>query len=171
MQPEFINFTINNDYVVYSLLVGFFVAGVNGCALAPAVSFSAGKAATSTNRGVIKFENVLTNEGSGYNKDTGKFTAPYDGVYLFTWTIITRQKEAVATELYVNNVLKGYSFADARDATGMMDDSASNTLIVKMTRNQVAEIRVHATSWNTYVEGGNWSSFSGFLIHVTVIIS
>ncbi|KAJ8321726.1 hypothetical protein KUTeg_000197 [Tegillarca granosa] len=100
----------------------------------PAVSFSAGKAATSTNRGVIKFENVLTNEGSGYNKDTGKFTAPYDGVYLFTWTIITRQKEAVATELYVNNVFKGYLFADARDATGIMDDSASNTLIVKMTR-------------------------------------
>ncbi|KAJ8321719.1 hypothetical protein KUTeg_000190 [Tegillarca granosa] len=94
---------------------------------------NASKTAASTTRGVIRFENVITNEGSGYNKDTGKFTAPYGGVYVFSWTIITRQKEAVATELYVNNVLKGRSFSDARDATGNMDDSASNTIVVRMT--------------------------------------
>ncbi|KAJ8321725.1 hypothetical protein KUTeg_000196 [Tegillarca granosa] len=35
----------------------------------------------------------------------------------------------------------------------------------------VVEIRVHATSWNTYVEGGNWSSFTGFLIHMFMQIA
>ncbi|XP_062617244.1 uncharacterized protein LOC134278953 [Saccostrea cucullata] len=33
---------------------------------------------------ILKFENVLTNEGEGYSPTTGKFTAPEDGVYYFS---------------------------------------------------------------------------------------
>ncbi|CAG6005982.1 unnamed protein product [Menidia menidia] len=33
--------------------------------------------------GVLKFRNVLINEGGGYNPETGVFTCPLDGVYYF----------------------------------------------------------------------------------------
>ena len=33
---------------------------------------------------VLVFQNIITNEGSGYDKSTGIFTAPVGGVYYFT---------------------------------------------------------------------------------------
>lgn len=40
---------------------------------------------------IIKFERVLVNEGNGYDPSTGKFTAPVDGVYFFSWTYHTNR--------------------------------------------------------------------------------
>lgn len=34
--------------------------------------------------GVLKFANVLVNEGGGYSADTGLFTCPVDGFYYFS---------------------------------------------------------------------------------------
>lgn len=37
-----------------------------------------------THSGVLKFANVLVNEGSGYNANTGLFVCPVDGFYYFS---------------------------------------------------------------------------------------
>lgn len=37
-----------------------------------------------THSGVLKFANVLVNEGFGYNKNTGLFVCPVDGFYYFS---------------------------------------------------------------------------------------
>ncbi|CAC5390042.1 TUBGCP5 [Mytilus coruscus] len=36
----------------------------------------------------VKYDVIETNEGNGYNKFTGTFIAPSDGLYAFSWTII-----------------------------------------------------------------------------------
>lgn len=38
----------------------------------------------------VIFDKVSLNEGSAYNYNSGIFTAPMDGIYSFTWSIITK---------------------------------------------------------------------------------
>lgn len=52
---------------------------------------------------IIKFGQVLVNEGSGYNPTTGKFTAPLDGVYSFSWSYCTNS----GTIAYVGGYVDG----------------------------------------------------------------
>ncbi|XP_062617245.1 heavy metal-binding protein HIP-like [Saccostrea cucullata] len=52
---------------------------------------------------ILKFANVLANEGEGYNPTTGKFTAPEDGVYSFSWTYCTDR----GSTLYVYGIVDG----------------------------------------------------------------
>ncbi|KAJ8311077.1 hypothetical protein KUTeg_011371 [Tegillarca granosa] len=79
-------------------LVCFSVASINGGCITPMVS---GK-------------NVLLNEGKGYNSAIGEFTAPTDGVYVFSWTILTKETQAIAADLYLGSSRKARLFADAR---------------------------------------------------------
>ncbi|KAJ8302277.1 hypothetical protein KUTeg_021264 [Tegillarca granosa] len=133
------------------------------------VAFTALKSSSSTKDGVIRFENVLLNEGNGYNSATGEFTAPTDGVYVFSWTIITKETEAVCADLFVDGSRKGRLLADARggNTSNAMDDSASNTIAIRLTRGQKASIKVNPI-WDNYVDGNDWSSFSGHRIFISM---
>ena len=42
---------------------------------------------------VLVFQNIITNEGSGYDKSTGIFTAPVEGVYNFIVHVCAENKK------------------------------------------------------------------------------
>lgn len=58
---------------------------------------------------IIKFKDVALNEGNGYNPNTGKFTAPMDGVYSFSWTYHTKSGSTNYLFGFVNGKLRAMS--------------------------------------------------------------
>ncbi|XP_048768722.2 heavy metal-binding protein HIP-like [Ostrea edulis] len=102
-------------------------------------------------RDVVLFRKVSLNSGSGYNNDTGKFTAPTDGTYYFTWTMETSSGSYFMTQLVINgNMVRLLDRSRAK--------SASTSALIKMKKNDKVWIRTPS--------GGNCacynSSFSGF---------
>uniref|UniRef100_K1R4Q7 Collagen alpha-2(VIII) chain n=1 Tax=Magallana gigas TaxID=29159 RepID=K1R4Q7_MAGGI len=57
---------------------------------------------------IIKFQKVQVNEGGGYNPATGKFTAPVDGVYSFSWTYHTNKGSVAYLGGYVDGTIRTY---------------------------------------------------------------
>lgn len=57
---------------------------------------------------IIKFQTVQVNEGGGYNPATGKFTAPVDGVYSFSWTYHTNKGSVAYLGGYVDGTIRTY---------------------------------------------------------------
>ena len=110
------------------------------------------------------FDNVHTNVGSGYNGITGIFTAPQEGIYVFTWVIRMVAAEH-STELMHNNDVLGATFLRAKNGD---DGSVSGTVVTHLTKGDVVFVRNHSQ----YVGDGSIKSeihgqpsFSGWLLH------
>ncbi|XP_062611618.1 uncharacterized protein LOC134273442 [Saccostrea cucullata] len=54
----------------------------------------------------IIFNSVITNEGGAYNSNTGIFTSPAVGVYVFTWTHLTRYGQYCHAYLSKNGTIQ-----------------------------------------------------------------
>ena len=86
------------------------------------------------------FDNVHTNVGSGYNGVTGIFTAPQEGIYVFTWVIRMFTAEH-STELMQNNDVLGATFLRAKNGD---DGSVSGTVVTHLTKGDVVFVRNHS---------------------------
>jgi hypothetical protein len=53
------------------------------------------------------FDTVITNAGGAYNQHDGIFTAPTNGVYVFTWNLYSSYHGDIVSELMVNSTPKG----------------------------------------------------------------
>ena len=53
----------------------------------------------------IVFDRVITNIGGGYEQKTGRFTAPYDGVYQFNVIVSAQGRQKVEINIRDNTIL------------------------------------------------------------------
>lgn len=54
------------------------------------------------------------NEGNAYDKTSGEFTAPSDGIYSFTWTTLTKAGKTFITEIVRNGEMITRNLTDGR---------------------------------------------------------
>ena len=121
----------------------------------------------------IIYDQIETNIGSAYDRFTGSFRAPMDGIYAFTWTIAvvggasSAEHGEIKTELVINGEVHGNLHADTEASYD--DDSATGFVIKNLTRGDDVFIRSTATHEGYAPQGiltnGNmrWT-FSGWLI-------
>ena len=110
----------------------------------------------------IVFDVVTTNNGNGYNKADGIFTAPTSGTYVFSWTAANLDRSHMQTELVVNAKVFGFTWSDAYDHDDIA--VASNTVVINL--NQSDTVWIRSGSYHTGTITGRYlSTFSGWLLH------
>lgn len=104
------------------------------------------------------FDTIITNNGEGYSAETGKFTAPLPGTYIFLSTILSGYNTKVETALIINEKEVARMYSGAHDAHG----SGSNAAIVNLRSGDNVWVRL-------LYQGGNhvhgyYSTFSGAIL-------
>lgn len=109
----------------------------------------------------LVYDVTLTNLGNGYNRNTGVFTAPRDGLYSFTWSTRVQCSLAHTTDLIINERIMGstYAYCGYNTVTGHV--------VAIVNQGDVIFVRTHSTSPGQGAIKSNefgQSAFSGFLI-------
>ncbi|XP_048765976.1 cerebellin-1-like [Ostrea edulis] len=125
------------------------------------VAFSAKATSSQSISGetTAKFNSVDLNIGGGYNAAKGIFTAPKSGVYVFDWTILTKQNKSVFTALKVNGKRNALSYCHSKIQLHML---CTKMAIVRMEAGQRAWI--YSWSGTADIIGDGYSSFAGFML-------
>ncbi|XP_062608604.1 heavy metal-binding protein HIP-like [Saccostrea cucullata] len=106
---------------------------------------------------IVVFGKVTLNAGNAYDTRTGKFTAPNDEIYSFTWTILTGPGNTFQTRLIQNGNEVCFNHVFGRNQNNY--ETGSTTCIIRMKKNDRVWINMHLKGDYAYKD---WSSFSGF---------
>ncbi|XP_069107599.1 complement C1q-like protein 4 [Argopecten irradians] len=108
----------------------------------------------------VTYDKVFVNAGNGYNSNTGVFTAPLAGTYVFMFHSLSQTNQQLWLDLYKNSnyVVTGHAHA--------VHDYASSSNAVVLTLDQGDALYIRARGDN-YVYGQPdeiYCTFSGFIL-------
>ncbi|XP_059141734.1 C1q-related factor-like [Physella acuta] len=107
----------------------------------------------------LVFDKVVTNLGEAFNKDTGRFTAPFNGTYAFSVTIAAQGRQRAAVELLNNGKMVSTIWAESFPVWA----SASNSAILNMEAGD--QVWLVLLSRASYLHGYMYSTFSGHCLY------
>ncbi|XP_063399245.1 complement C1q-like protein 4 [Mytilus trossulus] len=130
-----------------------------GCHKKESIAFYAAltKHTTLTGSQTIIYDKIYTNLGQSYDSSNGKFRAPVNGLYYFACTQISASGN-VHFILMKNSSKLGHGYSDARLSTG----SAIGTVLLE--KGDVVTVQHHPGAISQQVHGGDYSTFTGYLI-------
>lgn len=108
---------------------------------------------------IIVFEDAVTNIGSSYDHNCGKFTVPKSGTYVFFSTVLGHNNAMIFLYVAVNNQRKANFYAHGLSGG---HDGASVTVIFQLNAGDTVTIRNNNHNGN--IHGSEYSSFGGFLL-------
>ena len=106
---------------------------------------------------VIVFNNILANMGGAYNASTGKFTAPRDGIYYFSWNVLKTSKLFQHIILTVDGASRFFSMRPGTQSYEIITGS----LFLQLKKGN--EVWLRAGQAGLKLHGHIHSSFSGFM--------
>ncbi|XP_062567155.1 uncharacterized protein LOC134229414 [Saccostrea cucullata] len=106
----------------------------------------------------VVYDGVYYNIGNAYNPRSGFFTAPSDGLYVFTWTSLVKVKKIFDAKILVNGVQKGYGNCNNEANPGY--ENCANTVPLVLKAGDKVNIRT--TNANNLID--RWSSFKGWRV-------
>lgn len=105
----------------------------------------------------VVFDEIALNEGNAYNKTSGIFTTPFDGLYSFTLTL-SKGGKLFITEIVKNGHPISCNYNDGRCRDWY--PKSSSHFNIKIKSGDKVLIRTHSRL-GQYAYGGNWGNFSG----------
>jgi hypothetical protein len=113
----------------------------------------------------VKFQNLLTNDGNGYDHISGIFRAPVTGLYFFNVVIMSHAAEDMETEIVKN----GYGIAQTYSGDSTTWNTGTQSTVLFLDIGDQVWIRILSSvpsvnNGNIRIFGAGFSSFSGLLI-------
>ncbi|XP_078341841.1 C1q-related factor-like [Crassostrea virginica] len=125
------------------------------------VGFTAGMTTGSTTweGDNLVFPYVITNKGQGYSLNSGKFTAPRDGTYVFTVTAVSWSSNFLSLDIVHDGVSKvrTYSYSYTYHQTG------TNLVVLELDRGDAVWVTRHYGR-GYYSDSVPLTTFSGFIL-------
>lgn len=133
---------------------------------APVHAFSA---TTVTNRSpsrgeILRFSDILLNQEDVYDVTTGKFTAPRNGTYAFTFSLCVSASKAMSFQIVVDGNVVSKEYYGDKAYIG----SVSSYAVAVLNKGMKAWIQNAYTQSNSlYWSSGSgcWNRFSGHILH------
>ena len=118
---------------------------------------------TSQNGQTLVFPHIITNVGGGYNGNTGVFTAPRDGVYVFFCKITGRDNSGeMRFEFILNGSAKTHHLVYGRSAHPYR--TSSNSIVLQLTHGDRVWIKMSVGDRHYRSGDGGDQTFSGYLL-------
>ncbi|XP_062586379.1 uncharacterized protein LOC134247981 isoform X4 [Saccostrea cucullata] len=107
----------------------------------------------------VVYDTVIYQTGNVYNPVNGFFTAPTDGLYMFSWATLVAARKIFDAELLVNGKRKGLGNCNNEANPGY--ENCASTIPVVLKSGDKVNIR---TTTANYAHGYNWSNFKGWKV-------
>ena len=115
----------------------------------------------------VVYNKVLTNVGNAYSPNSGVFTCPKSGVYMFTWNTLTGFTTDTHCEAYIyRNGIRSL-LAHAYDGGGSSYEAASNSAVFSLTTGDTVWIE---TGRCQRMYGYPHNAFSGWKLWLEMFI-
>ncbi|XP_053389870.1 caprin-2-like [Mercenaria mercenaria] len=110
----------------------------------------------------IPFDEILINQGQGFDTSTSKFTCPVSGVYVFQSSVMAQRYDYVQTEIVKNGYVVVRMYA-ATDKSTTRFDQGFNSGITECYKGEKVWVRI-VEHWGTQVRSSRFTTFSGYLL-------
>ena len=106
----------------------------------------------------VQLPKIVTNNGNGFDQNTGIFRAPVSGLYLFSASVVSLP----GMELRCALVHNGNTVANIFAGDGTTNSSGSKSILLDLSPNDDVWVKIIHESDN--VNGFDFSSFMGVMI-------